>query len=81
MILKKIKYVSFEQNFIAPKYFCQILPVVKNGTERRIIKETIKFSVMWPLFKVLKLNTNLRSIEEPETTRAYVEISRQKYCP
>ena len=44
--------------------FCQILPVVKNGTERRIIEETIKFSVMWPLFKVLKLNMNLRSIDK-----------------
>ena len=44
--------------------FCQILPVVKNGTERRIIKETITFSVMWPLFKVQKFNTNLRSIDK-----------------
>ena len=44
--------------------FCQILPVVKNETERRIIEETIKFSVMWPLFKVLKLNMNLRSINK-----------------
>ena len=37
---------------------------MKNGTERRIIEETIKISVMWPLFKVLKLNTNLRSIDK-----------------
>ena len=47
--------------------FCQVLPVVKNGTERRIIEVTIKFSVMWPLwplFKVLKLNMNLRSIDK-----------------
>ena len=43
--------------------FCQISPVVKNGTEKRI-EETIKFSVMWPLFKVLKLNMNLRSINK-----------------
>ena len=44
--------------------FCQILPVVKNVTERRIIKETIKFPVMQPLFRVLKLNANLRSIDK-----------------
>ena len=42
----------------------QISPVVKNGTDRRIIEETIKFSMMWPLFKVLKLNTNLRLIDK-----------------
>ena len=43
--------------------FRQILPVVKNGTERKIIKETIKFSELWPLFKVLKLNKNLICID------------------
>ena len=44
--------------------FRQILPVVKNGTERKIIEETIKFSELWPLFKVLKLNKNLRCIDK-----------------
>ena len=44
--------------------FRKILPVVKNGTERKIIKETIKFSELWPLFKVLKLNENLRCIDK-----------------
>ena len=44
--------------------FRQILPVVKNGTERKIIEETIKFSQLWPLFKVLKLNKNLRCIDK-----------------
>ena len=42
--------------------FRQILAVVKNGTERKIIEETIKFSNLWSLFKILKLNRNLRCI-------------------
>ena len=43
---------------------CQILPVVKNGTERKIIEETIKFSELWPFFKVLKLNKNFGCIDK-----------------
>ena len=41
--------------------FCQIVLVV-NGTGKNIIEETIKFSVFWPLFKVLKLNETLKCI-------------------
>ena len=43
--------------------FRQILPVVRNGTEKDIIEDTIKFSPLWPLFKILKLTVNLRSID------------------
>ena len=49
--------------FILGGDFCQILPVLKNGTERRLIEET-QLSVMWPLFEVFKLNTNFRTIDE-----------------
>ena len=44
--------------------FRQILPVVQNGTDKNMIGEIIKFSVLWPLFGVLKLNKNLRCINE-----------------
>ena len=44
--------------------FRQILPAVKNGTERKIIEETITFFELWPLFKVSKLNRNLRCIDK-----------------
>ena len=41
--------------------FRQILPVVKNSTKHIIVKETIKFSNLWSLFKVMKLKKNIRS--------------------
>ena len=44
--------------------FRHISPVVKNGTERKIIEETIKFYELWPLFEILKLNRNLRCIDK-----------------
>ena len=34
--------------------FRQILPVVKNSTKHIIVEETIKFSKLWSLFKVMK---------------------------
>ena len=43
--------------------FRQILPVVRNGTERDIIQDTIKFSPLWTLFKILKSTGYLRSID------------------
>ena len=42
----------------------KILPVVKNGKERKIIDKTIKFSELWPFWKVLKLNKNVRCIDK-----------------
>ena len=44
--------------------FRQIIPVVKNGTERKIVQETIKCFELWPLLKVLKLNKNSRCIDK-----------------
>lgn len=41
--------------------FRQILPVIKHGYRNSIVEETIKFSILWPLFNVLKLTKNMRS--------------------
>ena len=49
--------------FILGGDFRQILPVVKNGSQTDIIQDTITFSDLWPLFKILKLHINLRSID------------------
>jgi hypothetical protein len=41
--------------------FCQILPVIKHGCRNIIIENTIKYSNLWPLFKIMKLKINMRS--------------------
>ena len=41
--------------------FRQILPVMKNGVRSAIIEDTIKYSELWPLFKIFKLKRNIRS--------------------
>lgn len=44
--------------------FRQILPVQKRGTKESIIQDTIKFSKLWPLFKIMELRTNIRTCDE-----------------
>ena len=44
--------------------FRQILPIVKNANKITIIEETIKYSILWHLFRILKLKTNIRSIDK-----------------
>jgi ATP-dependent DNA helicase PIF1 len=40
--------------------FRQLLPVVKNGSRGDIVHACVTFSKVWPHFKTLQLNTNMR---------------------
>ena len=60
--------------------FRQILPVMKCGHKNSIIEETIKFSVLWSLFKVLKLTQNIRS-ENKEFASLFLELGEGKINP
>lgn len=44
--------------------FRQILPVIKNGFRKIIVEETIKYSYLWSLFKIMKLEKNIRCKNE-----------------
>jgi len=45
--------------------FRQILPVIKFGRRREIIKSTIKCASMWPKCKILTLKKNMRTTDIP----------------
>ncbi|KAL0449388.1 UNVERIFIED_CONTAM: hypothetical protein Slati_1495200, partial [Sesamum latifolium] len=45
--------------------FCQILPVVINGTKSQIIKVSIVESSLWSSVKVLNLSENMRAQHDP----------------
>jgi energy-coupling factor transporter ATP-binding protein EcfA2 len=55
--------------------FRQILPVVRNGSRRDIIKATVSSSKIWRTVKVLKLTQNMR-LKGDATNQTYEEIKQ-----
>ena len=60
--------------------FRQILPVLKHGYRDSIVEDTIKFSSLWPFFKVLKLTQNIRS-NDKQFASFLLELGEGKINP
>uniref|UniRef100_A0A8C5PJF9 ATP-dependent DNA helicase n=1 Tax=Leptobrachium leishanense TaxID=445787 RepID=A0A8C5PJF9_9ANUR len=43
--------------------FRQTLPVVAHGSRSAIVESSIKFNTLWDKFKIIKLQTNVRSVD------------------
>ena len=55
------RYTFWRKIIILGGGFRQIFPVMKLGFRSAIIEDTIKYSELWPLFKIFKLKQNIRS--------------------
>lgn len=60
--------------------FRQILPVMKLGFRSAIIEDTIKYSELWPLFKIFKLTQNIRS-QNTEFSKLLLQIGNGTINP
>jgi len=60
--------------------FRQVLPVVPHASRAATVQNSIKFSTLWPLFKVFKLTKNMRaSANECEFANFLLEIGNGQY--
>jgi len=60
--------------------FRQVLPVVPHASRAATVQNSIKFSTLWPLFKVFKLTKNMRaSADECEFANFLLEIGNGEY--
>ena len=59
------------KTFVFGGDFRQILPVVPNGGKNETIANSIKKSVLWKHFKVLKLTINMRASESSQDFRDF----------
>ena len=60
------------KTFVFGGDFRQILPVVPNGGKNETIANSIKKSVLWKHFKVLKLTINMRASESSQDFRDFL---------
>ncbi|XP_015125693.1 uncharacterized protein LOC107047436, partial [Diachasma alloeum] len=55
--------------------FRQLLPVNIRGTRSETVNLSIKFSSLWPIFKIFKLTTNMRTLrEEKEFSKFLLQV-------
>ena len=60
--------------------FRQVLPVVPHSSRAATVQNSIKFSTLWPLFKVFKLTKNMRaSTDECEFANFLLDIGNGQY--
>jgi len=60
--------------------FRQVLPVVPHASRTATMQNSIKFSTLWPFFKVFKLTKNMRaSADECEFANFLLEIGNGQY--
>uniref|UniRef100_A0A8C5PX79 ATP-dependent DNA helicase n=1 Tax=Leptobrachium leishanense TaxID=445787 RepID=A0A8C5PX79_9ANUR len=53
--------------------FRQTLPVVAHGSRSAIVESSIKFNTLWDKFKIIKLQTNVRSVD-PEFSSWLIKL-------
>uniref|UniRef100_A0A8C5MTH3 ATP-dependent DNA helicase n=1 Tax=Leptobrachium leishanense TaxID=445787 RepID=A0A8C5MTH3_9ANUR len=57
--------------------FRQTLPVVAHGSRSAIVESSIKFNTLWDKFKIIKLQTNVRSVD-PEFSSWLIKLGDGK---
>uniref|UniRef100_A0A8C5PGY6 ATP-dependent DNA helicase n=1 Tax=Leptobrachium leishanense TaxID=445787 RepID=A0A8C5PGY6_9ANUR len=57
--------------------FRQTLPVVAHGSRSAIVESSIKFNTLWDKFKIIKLQTNVRSVD-PEFSSWLINLGDGK---